>query len=146
MEPGVEGCSICWVRLVGSLAIPEGCTHKYHQDCLDRWVSESMLRFPRNRVKCPLCRIGNCQRPLTFVRHQPYMEAVPDPVLVLDGQWRPNNTPHHLTCEICGKVFETTSAKAHHLKSHAGPFVCTMCHKSYKYMPGLDKNRRQTNH
>ena len=61
-EPGnssSEECSLCWEPLVAGCrlrCLP--CGHRFHTDCIDRWLRQSQAG---KRRSCPHCREDPCQ-------------------------------------------------------------------------------------
>jgi hypothetical protein len=47
----VEDCSICMEKMSSSTFVVTACAHKFHPDCLDKWVEVG-------HTTCPLCRNG----------------------------------------------------------------------------------------
>ena len=47
----VEDCSICMEKMSSSTFVVTVCAHKFHPDCLDKWVEVG-------HTTCPLCRNG----------------------------------------------------------------------------------------
>jgi len=119
-------CSICWNRLEGNLVTP-GCNHLFHLDCMQRWITERERTFgPRVPITCPYCRGGDCRN---------YV-AVP-----YQGQWMPTNTRRCLTCEVCGRVLNSTAAKTQHLRTHNGRVSCNICNATFAYQEGLTRHQ-----
>lgn len=51
--------------------------------------------------------------------------------------------PKCLTCQICKRTFNSTSAKSQHMNQHKKtPITCEKCLKTYKFKSSLDKHIR----
>jgi hypothetical protein len=51
-------------------------------------------------------------------------------------------TPVHLTCQICGKAFHSTSSKTKHMKKHGQQQMCPFCGQRFARCDNLARHVR----
>lgn len=141
-------CYVCLEPLSGIVVHPNGCTHNLHWHCLNNWVSHRRLLLdPGQIITCPVCRQGDCNV-VHFVDNRPPPEQQrleQQPAGPVQGQYMPP-TPNHLTCHICGRLFNNTAMKSYHVPTHNGRLECGGYNLTFAFQSGLRRHQRENNH
>lgn len=82
-------CTICIEELVKPMVTPNGCPHRFHLECMNKWVQSCNQKSPPVPARCPVCRNGDCtQMKLLHLDYthedfqQPMAQTAPQPSLL----------------------------------------------------------------